>query len=73
MRVKPRIARRSDGRWVVRKPPIGFRPTPDETEHDNWRDAVGSLIDMSRQYVAGGSAERRPVEDMTSVHISIRG
>ena len=58
MRVKPRITRRADGRWIVHKPPVGFRPIPDETEHDNWRDAVGSLVDMSHYYAPGGSAER---------------
>jgi hypothetical protein len=57
VRVKPRIAKR-DGEWVVTRPLIGFRPTPDETKHESWRDAVGSMVDLSQHYVAGGSAER---------------
>jgi hypothetical protein len=58
VRTKPSISRRSDGRWTVRRPVVGFRPTSDETVHESWRDAVGSLTDPSNQYAAGGYFER---------------
>ena len=58
VRVKPKITRRSDGRWTVHRPAVGFRPTSDETVHDSWRDAVNSLTDASGHYAGGGSFER---------------
>jgi hypothetical protein len=58
MRVKPRITRRTDGRWAVARPAIGFSPLPSTTVHESWHDAVGSLVDASQHYVAGGQFER---------------
>jgi hypothetical protein len=37
---------------------VATRPTVDETVHDSWRDAVGSLTDPADQYASGGSFER---------------
>lgn len=58
MRVKPRIHRQEDGLWAVDRPAFGFSPRPDSTTHDCWRDAVGSLIQVSQDYASGGQFEQ---------------
>lgn len=58
MRAKAKITRRSDGRWAVTRPAVGFRPTSDETVHDTWKDAINSLTEAADHYAGGGWFER---------------
>lgn len=58
MRRKPKIFRRPDGTWAVRRPLVGFRPGPDESAHASWSDALSSLAVPPDHDVAGGQFER---------------
>lgn len=62
MRAKPKISRRTNGCWIVSRPPVGFRQLPDETEHTSWRDAVNSLTEPADRHATGGSFERTTQE-----------